>query len=107
MTVVLGQSATQSFTEVTDSASDIYGEGSCGARVYTLVASGDTTKTPVTFARVVVVTANSSYNIVTDSSKEADVGTHNFEVYITLVNYPTSSSLSNPTNLGSNFAITI
>lgn len=88
MSVVLGTSAEQNFSEVTDSASDTYGSGSCGSRVYKLVASGDATLTPVTFARVVVVTSNNSYKIVTDSSTEADVGLHSLKVYITLVNYP-------------------
>lgn len=61
----------------------------------------------MTFARVVVVTANNSYKIVTDSSTEADVGVHNLKMYITLVNYPLTSDLSHPTDLDSLFSITI
>ena len=99
MTAVLGTSANQSFTKVADSASTTYGVGSCGARIYTIVDTADATKTPVTFARVEVVTANNSYKIVTDSSKEADVGVHNLKVYITLVNYPLTSDASHPTDL--------
>lgn len=107
MTVVLGTSANQIFTEVTDSASNTYGEGSCGARIYTIVDAADATKTPVTFARVEVVTANQSYKIITDSSTEADVGIHNLKMYITLVNYPLTSDASHPTDLDSVFTIEI
>ena len=63
--------------------------------------------TPVTFARVVVVSANSSYKIVTDSSTAAEVGVHNLKVYITLNNYPTTSDASHPTDLASDFTLTI
>ena len=107
MTVVLGTSAEQAFSEVTDSASTTYGVGSCGSRTYRIVDANDATKTAVTFARVVVVTADNSYKIVTDSSTEADVGVHNLKVYITLNNYPLSSDLSHPTDLASDFSITI
>jgi hypothetical protein len=55
----------------------------------------------------VVVTANNSYKIITDSSTEADVGVHNLKVYITLNNYPLTSDASHPTDLASDFVITI
>lgn len=107
MTVVLGTSANQIFSEVTDSASNLYGVGSCGARIYTIVDAADATKTPVTYARVEVVTASQSYKIITDSSTEANVGVHNLKMYITLLNYPLTSDASHPTDLNSVFSITI
>ena len=70
MTVTLGESATQNFNEVVDSAETTYGLDSCGARVYTIVAQGDATLTPVAMARVEVINADLNYRIVSDYSLE-------------------------------------
>jgi len=60
----------------------------------------------VAYARVETIVANTSYRIVSDYALEAYEGTHNLALYVTMVNYPKSSSLSHPTLL-SNFDLTI
>ena len=106
MTVVNGQSKTQNFAEVVDSAETTYGTDSCGERVYQIVKQGDSTYTPVTFARVEAIVANQNYRIVSDYSLEANEGTHNLALYVTMKNYPVTQQNAHPTLL-SNFKLTI
>ena len=106
MTVVNGQSITQNFAEVVDSAETTYGTDSCGERNYQIVAQGDNTYTPVTFARVEAIVANQNYRIVSDYSVEANEGTHNLALYVTMKNYPVTQQNAHPTLL-SNFVLTI
>jgi len=52
MTVIVGQQATQDFSEAVDSAETTYGTDSCGARSYSVVLQGDATLTPVNYVTV-------------------------------------------------------
>ena len=58
MTVILGETVEFEFSELVDSAEQTYGEDSCGARLYTIVEVGDSSFTPVSYARVETVTDN-------------------------------------------------
>ena len=107
MTVVLGESTTQTFAEAVDSAETTYGLDSCGLRSYTIVLQSDATLTPVLFARVENINnANTNYKIISDYSLETYEGTHALSLYITMVNYPVGADGAHP-KLLSNFNLVI
>ena len=74
--------------------------------MYTIVAQGDATLTPVAMARVEVINADLNYRIVSDYSLEQYEGVHQLALYVTMQNYPVAALGSHPTLL-SNFQLTI
>ena len=79
---------------------------SCGARTYQIVEQGDNTFTPVPYARVEEVIANTNFKIVSDYTNENYEGEHDLSLYVTMTNYPVASEASHP-KLQSNFKLTI
>lgn len=77
MSVILGESTYQNFSEVTDTAEQTYGTDSCGDRVYQIVEQGDATLTPVAYARIDVIVTNSNFRIYSDYTDESFEGVHN------------------------------
>ena len=96
LTVVLGEAVEFPFSELVDTAEETYGLDSCGERLYTIVEAADPTFTPVAYARVEVVEADTSFKIVADPTDEADEGTHELALYTTMVNYPLSENGAYP-----------
>lgn len=86
MSVVLGEDAFQTFTEVADSAGTSYGGASvCGTRLYEILDF--TTGTATSVASVIDETGG-NYKIKAHSTDENNEGGHNLIMRITFVNYP-------------------
>lgn len=67
---------------------------------------GDNTFTPVLYARVEEVIANTNFKIVSDYTNENYEGEHDLSLYVTMTNYPVASEASHP-KLQANFKLTI